>query len=368
VESGFLPIPEPDYKIGDFISEYSFDSLACILDKFRRSSHAESTDIMVGVINYSLQRNYFSISSVDYRCVVVSISNIEQLLGSVSLLEFLILEISQYAVAAVEGHEWHGAPRRCLYDFCGDKRDIANSLKYRSLCTDCDERLSESSKSFLSYATGIVSNTFGQTEMQKILFVSADPTNESRLAIQREHRWIKQELQMSIGRERFAFDCLLAVRPSDLSRALLQVPRASILHFSGHGTDGSGSICLEDENGNAHPVTGAAIAALLNPISSQLSCVVLNACYSENQAYAILEYVPYVIAMTDAIADDAAIAYSIGFYQAVFNGETIPTSHLLGCAQIQMMNQNQHHIPMLLEKLVTPANKAVNPNGGSGGI
>jgi hypothetical protein len=366
VENGFLPIPEPDYTIGDFVSEYSFALLANTLDEVRRSGRAKTDDILVGIVNHSLHRNYFSMSTDDYRCVVASISDIEQLLGSVSLLEFLVLELSQYAVAAVEHHEWHREPRRCLYDFCGDKRDIANSLRYRSLCTSCEERLSERSKSFLSIAKETVNNVLSERRMQKVLFVSAHPSNESRLAIQREYRWIKQELQSSIARDRFTFDCHLAVRPSDLSRALLEVPRASILHFSGHGIKGSGNICLEDETGNSHSVSATAIAALLEPIASQLLCVILNACYSEHQAASILTHVPYVVAMTDAIGDDAAIAYSIGFYQAIFNGETIPVAHSLGCAQIQMMNQNQHHIPILLRSLGTSANKAVNPSGGSG--
>jgi hypothetical protein len=347
IQDGFLSIPEPDYKIGDFISEYSFEALARTLDAYRQSGHVDNSDYLIGVVNHSLQRNYFSMSRDDKSCVVASVSDIEPLLGPVSLLEFLILEIAQYAVAAVESHEWHGEPRRCLYDFCGDKRDIANSLKYRSLCSSCETRLSENAKSFLSFAAQLANKELVTTEMQKILFVSADPSNASRLKIQREHREIKHELQLSDGRECFIFDAHLAIRPSDLSRALLQRPRPIILHFSGHGTDGAGELCLEDDTGKAQSVTGAAIAALLRPIASQLSCVVLNSCFSDAQASAILEHVPYVIGMTHAVGDNAAIAYSIGFYQAVFNGETIPIAHDLGCAQIQLTNQNQQHIPKL---------------------
>lgn len=347
IEDKFLSIPDPDYKIGEFISEYSFEALAQRLDAYRQSDGVNSSECLIGVVNHSLQQNYFSMSRDDNSCVVASVSDIEHLLGSVSLREFLILEIAQCAVAAVEGHKWHSEPRRCLYDFCGDKRDIASSLRYKALCSSCEASLSVSARRFLSIAAQLANNRLVNTEMQKILFVSADPSGASRLKIQREHREIKHELQMSVGRECFVFDSHLAIRASDLSRALLQIPRPAILHFSGHGTEGAGEICLEDNAGKAQSVSGEAIAALLRPIASQLTCIVLNSCYSNAQASAILEHVPYVIGMTDAIGDDAAIAYSIGFYQAVFNRETIPVAHELGCAQIQLTMQNQKDIPKL---------------------
>jgi len=347
IEDGFLPIAEPDYKIGDFISEYLFDALARTLDGYRQSGHAAQTDYLIGVVNHAIQRNYFSIARDDYSCVVASIADIEQLLGAVTLLEFLVLEIAQYAVAAIEKHEWHSEPRRCLFDFCGDKRDIVNSLRYRSLCSSCETRISSSGKAMLAFAAQIANRNGVATNMQKVLFVSADPSDASRLKIQREHREIKQEMQMSAGRGCFEFDCHLALRPADLSRALLQVPRPIVLHFSGHGTSGAGALCLEDETGHTQSVTGEAIAALLSPIASQLSCVILNSCYSEVQASAILKHVPYVVVMSDAIGDDAAIAYSVGFYQGLFNHEAIPTAHALGCAQIQLRNQHQQHVPKL---------------------
>lgn len=195
----------------------------------------------------------------------------------------------------------------------------------------------------------VIQANIQETKMEKILFVSADPSNQSHLRIQKEHRLITQELQMSIGRDGFAFETHLASRPSDLSRALLKKPRAKFLHFSGHGMQGTGQLCLEDEAGQTKPVSAKAIASLIDPLSSDLSCVVLNACYSEAQAKAMLDHVDFVVGMNAAIGDEAAIAYSVGFYQAIFNGESVPTAHNLGCAQIHMTNEGQQMIPTLLE-------------------
>ena len=349
VHENCLEIPEPDYKIGNFISEYSFDSLSGVLRSFRGSEGVPETDILVGIINHSLQRNYFSISSADGMYAVASVSDVEEFLGGVTLVDFRVLEIAQHAVAAIEHHKWHKEPRRCLFDFCGDKRDIANSLAYRSFCNSCSETLTPDAVTYLEFAYTINERTIGETMAEKILFLSADPSDASRLKIQKEYREISHELQLAVGRDGFSFDTHLAVRPSDLSRALLKQPRPKYLHFSGHGTNGSGSLCLEDDAGNSEPVSVAALANLIGPISDDISCVLLNACYSENQAHALLAHVDFVVGMNDAIGDDAAIAYSIGFYQAIFNGESVPTAHKLGCAQIQMTNEGQHQIPTLLE-------------------
>ena len=80
-----------------------------------------------------------------------------------------------------------------------------------------------------------------------------------------------------------------------------------------------------------------------------MTCVVLNACYSDAQAASIVKHVDYVIGMSDAIGDDAAIAFAVGFYQSIFNGEDVPTSHKLGCAQIHITEKGQEHLPTLLE-------------------
>ena len=45
-----------------------------------------------------------------------------------------------------------------------------------------------------------------------------------------------------------------------------------------------------------------------------------------------------------------ATGSSIGFYQAIFNGEDIPEAHQLGCAQIRMICESEHATPELLSR------------------
>jgi hypothetical protein len=47
-----------------------------------------------------------------------------------------------------------------------------------------------------------------------------------------------------------------------------------------------------------------------------LNVFVLNACYSEIQANAIVQHIDYVIGMSQAIGDTAAIKFAMGFYDA----------------------------------------------------
>lgn len=86
--------------------------------------------------------------------------------------------------------------------------------------------------------------------------------------------------------------------------------KPQIVHFSGHGAGYNGLI-LEDETGNLKLVNTEALANLFK-LFSGIECIVLNACYSEAQATAIVQYVPYVVGMNKAIGDTAAIKESYG--------------------------------------------------------
>ncbi len=179
-----------------------------------------------------------------------------------------------------------------------------------------------------------------------ILFVSADPTDEARLRLDQEFRDIREKLQLSRHRDRFVLAMpVLSARVSDVSQALLGDAPA-IVHFSGHGTR-DGSICLEDSAGLARDVTPEAIAALFRSFAGQVECVVLNACHSESQAQAIAQEIGCAIGMNDAIGDDAAIAFSVGFYQALGAGRDYAGAFGLGVAQVHLQCPGDERIPVL---------------------
>lgn len=86
--------------------------------------------------------------------------------------------------------------------------------------------------------------------MISILFLTADPTNASRLRLGEEFREIQEKLQLSKQRDKFDLHQRTSIRPADISQALLDAS-PQIVHFSGHGTS-TGGLCVEEHNGQVH--------------------------------------------------------------------------------------------------------------------
>lgn len=181
--------------------------------------------------------------------------------------------------------------------------------------------------------------------MISILFLAADPSNNSRLRLGEEYREIQEKLQLAKDREQFVLNQRFAVRPADISQAMLDV-NPQIVHFSGHGLS-EGAIYLEDIDGLAQPVSPEALAALFEQFSNDVQCVVLNACYSDIQAQAIAHHVRFVIGMNEDIGDKAGIAFSIGFYQALGAGRSYEDAFKLGRVQIELQGIPEDMIPVL---------------------
>jgi hypothetical protein len=200
----------------------------------------------------------------------------------------------------------------------------------------------------------------GVANVISILFLAADPTDASRLRLGEEFREIQEKLKLAKLRDRFRLELpQLSARPADISQALLDV-QPQIVHFSGHGTS-TGALCFENRAGQTHLVQPDALAALFEQFVSQVNCVLLNACYSETQAKAIAEHIEYVIGMNQAIGDKAAIAFAVGFYQAIGAGRTIEDAYKLGCVQIRLQGIPEHLTPIFL-KSSRNSNRTVAPS------
>lgn len=185
----------------------------------------------------------------------------------------------------------------------------------------------------------------------RILFLGASPEGAQALRLDVEVREIDRALRQAEFRERFDLRQHLAVRPSDLQAALLR-HRPHILQFSGHGeTDG---ICLEDETGQVRKIQGSVIARILAVFKNQIRCVVLNACYSQDQAEEIAKYIDCVVGMSTAIGDHAAISFSSAFYQALAFGGSVETAFQLGCAQIDLDGLGEGSTPQLIAPRKSP--------------
>ncbi|MCG9886863.1 MAG: CHAT domain-containing protein [Cyanobacteria bacterium] len=181
--------------------------------------------------------------------------------------------------------------------------------------------------------------------MIKILLLSAQPRDLNPLRLDEEKRDIEQGLERARHRDRFQLIKKEAVRKRDLRRAVLE-EEPQIVHFSGHG-GGEEGLALEDDNGNMMTASAEGLAALFE-LFETLHCVVLNACYSEVQAQAIAQQVPYVVGMNDAIGDRAAIEFAVAFYDALGAGREVPFAFKYARAAIDLADIPESHKPVLL--------------------
>lgn len=170
--------------------------------------------------------------------------------------------------------------------------------------------------------------------VKKILILAANPRGD--LKLEQEIRDIEEGLKRSACREQFDLKIRLAVRVKDLQAALLEV-KPWIVHFCGHGS-GSEGLVLENDAGRQQLVGTEVLTDLFRIVAKWkvVECVLLNACYSQEQASEIVKHINYVIGMQQEIRDDAAIVFTIGFYEALGFGETIESAYEFGCNRIQL--------------------------------
>lgn len=180
--------------------------------------------------------------------------------------------------------------------------------------------------------------------LKSILLLTANPISTNSLRLQEEEEKIKIRLRLA-GYGKVPIHSHGATTPIDIQQSMLDF-KPQIVHFSGHGAEQDGLV-FEDVTGQAKLVSSEALANLFKLFCDRVECVVLNACYSESQAKAIAQHIPYVIGMSQAIGDRAAIEFAIGFYTALGAGETIEFAYKLGCNTIQLVGIPEHLTPVL---------------------
>lgn len=191
-----------------------------------------------------------------------------------------------------------------------------------------------------------------------ILFLAANPSRTDRLALDQEARSIQVELERSRWRDCFEFVTRWAAEPLDLIRELRKL-RPTVVHFSGHGgPDGApdrdrhvahrdlgvsasspeAAACpglyFHGPDGSPCMVSAAALRDAFGAAGSSVRLAVLNACYSEAAAHALLAHVDCVVGMTGSIRDDAARSFAVGFYGGLGERESVDAAYKGGCAAI----------------------------------
>jgi hypothetical protein len=178
-----------------------------------------------------------------------------------------------------------------------------------------------------------------------ILFLAANPSTTSPLALDQECAAIERELRMTAHRDDFEFRSKWAVSVDGLARHLMEL-QPTIIHFSGHGmpTD-SGGIYLHDDATGSQLVTARALAMMIKSAADSARVVVLNACYSDDHASALCAVVDCVVGMAGAISDDAARSFAVGLYRALGNRRSIGNAVEHAVATLAAKQLPDEHLP-----------------------
>lgn len=157
-----------------------------------------------------------------------------------------------------------------------------------------------------------------------ILFLASNPQDTAKLALDQEVRSITEAIRKSEGRDGIEFFSRWAVQSLDILQAINETD-PEIIHFSGHGSE-NGEIVLDDGSGKTTLVSKEAMAAAVISASKKIRLIFFNACFSQQEAKAVVEKVEAAIGMNTEIGDEAAIVFAAQFYSSIGFGLNLQQS------------------------------------------
>jgi hypothetical protein len=182
----------------------------------------------------------------------------------------------------------------------------------------------------------------------KILFLAANPAGTRPLRLDEEIREIQQTIKHGRERDNIQIETVWAVRPHDITQALIDV-EPHFVHFAGHGGSDEESFAAEDDAGYAHIIPVAGLVQAFKAVGQGVRCVIVNACRTERLAQALAATGPSVIGMRQPVGDRSSIRFSIGFYQALAAGRSVETAFDVAVAQLMMTPRGEDaQAPLLL--------------------
>jgi hypothetical protein len=168
----------------------------------------------------------------------------------------------------------------------------------------------------------------------RILFLSANPWTTSRILVDKEAREIFEKLEEGTHRDRFELIKHMAIRPGDLQRLLMK-HEPHIVHFSGHGSKAK-KLILEGAPGRGKQIDPQGLADVFGLYSAHLRLVVLNACFTKQQATALTNVIDYSVGISRAIGDRAGVIFAGAFYRALGFGKSVPTAFASAKAELKL--------------------------------
>ena len=180
-----------------------------------------------------------------------------------------------------------------------------------------------------------------------ILFLAACPDNAERIRSDKEHRAIEDTLKQSTFSEGYQLYDVKSCKLRDITAALRKY-KPTILHFSGHAS--RKGLVFENELGGFDIIQTAKLASVMERgTDNGLRTVVLNACSTAEQSDCIANIVGCVVAMKDAVDDDASIDFMRAFYNSLGEGNGVEVAFNWGMAESQLLSCPNMIRPLLIK-------------------
>ncbi len=186
-------------------------------------------------------------------------------------------------------------------------------------------------------------------ERIRVLFLAANPEDVSQLRLNEEAREITERIQLGSNRDSFELFFYPALRAEDLQRLLMR-HKPQIVHFSGHGNLAD-QIVREGVSNNENLVGTDTLVDIFRLFRDHVRVIVLNTGLARSMAKELAEVVDYVIGISKAIGDRAAISFAGGFYQALAFGMPVQEAFASAVAELKLQNVRQSSLPELLIRL-----------------
>ncbi len=202
------------------------------------------------------------------------------------------------------------------------------------------------------------------TNRKTILFLASNPTDTGKLQLEKELVNITtslQEKQLS-----FTVYQKWATKANEVQLEIVK-RKPAILHFSGHGLGESyqgsraigrpsqieSGLIFQDASGNTKVMETKDLKRMFEIFAKnnmKIGTVVLNACYSAEQAKAIMPFVDYVVGMTTAVGDEAAIVFAKEFYAILGETDNVEMAFDLAVNAISIENLKEEDTPKLFPR------------------
>jgi hypothetical protein len=154
----------------------------------------------------------------------------------------------------------------------------------------------------------------------KVLIIYSNPSNSSRLRLDKEHRSIDQIID-KLNIDSKSITRLHAASIGDFL-AELSKDDFEIVQFSGHGS--TSGIYLEAEQIDAgEEVSSKRLASLLKGVSSKLKVAIFVSCFSSDSIPDLAGVAPYLITICGPADDIAAIEFVRRFYESFFQHNSV---------------------------------------------